>query len=182
MNRAQLEHVIRAAAEISGDNEIVVIGASALLGQFPDAPKELRISLEADVFPKNNIKASNKIDGAIGELSGFHQQFGYYAHGIDEKTAVLPDGWKDRLVCVSSENTRGARGYCLEVHDLAVSKLIAGREKDKEFVAALLKHKLAKPKILEERSKFIPSAKRALVIQRLSSLMSERQKAGKKKS
>jgi hypothetical protein len=34
-------------------------------------------------------------------------------------------------------NTGGAVGWCLEAHDLAVSKLIAGRAKDLEFVAGL---------------------------------------------
>ena len=41
MNRAQLEHVIRAAATIAGDTEIVVIGSQAILGRYPEAPTEL---------------------------------------------------------------------------------------------------------------------------------------------
>ncbi len=43
-NRAQLEHVIRAAAAIVDDAEIVVVGSQAVLGQFPDAPPELLVS------------------------------------------------------------------------------------------------------------------------------------------
>ena len=39
---------------------------------------------------------SELIDGAIGELSQFHQTFGYYAHGVDQTTATLPAGWADR--------------------------------------------------------------------------------------
>ena len=46
MNRAELEHVIQAAAEITGD-EIVVIGSQAILGQFPNAPAPLLRSMEA---------------------------------------------------------------------------------------------------------------------------------------
>jgi len=38
------------------------------------------------------------IDGCIGELSPFHETFGYYAHGIGPETAVLPAKWKTRLV------------------------------------------------------------------------------------
>ena len=41
MTREQLEHVIRAAAEITGDPEIVVIGSTSILGQFPNAPPEV---------------------------------------------------------------------------------------------------------------------------------------------
>ena len=74
------------------------------------------------------------IDGAIGELSAFHQSFGYYAHGVDETTATLPAGWAERLVPIHNENTAGATGWCLEVHDLAISKLVAGRERDIDFL------------------------------------------------
>lgn len=120
----------------------MIIGSQSILGSYPDAPEELLVSMEADVYPKDAPDRSILIDGAIGELSVFHETFGYYAHGVDESTAVLPDGWKDRLVKVENENTRGAVGWCLEVNDLAVSKLAAGREKDLAFVECMLRHKL----------------------------------------
>ena len=88
------------------------------------------------------------IDGAMGELSLFHETFGYFAHGVAESTAILPEGWKDRLVKIENENTMGARGWCLEVHDLAVSKLAAGRDKDLIYVRALLRRRLADPAII----------------------------------
>jgi len=50
MQRPQLEHLIRAAAGITGATEIVVIGRQAVLGQFPDAPDDLLVSIEAGVF------------------------------------------------------------------------------------------------------------------------------------
>lgn len=63
------------------------------------------------------------VDGAIGELSDFHQTFGYYAHGVDQTTAILPEGWMDRLIRVENENTGGAIGWCLEAHDLAANRI-----------------------------------------------------------
>ncbi|MCI0533808.1 MAG: hypothetical protein L0Z50_01130 [Verrucomicrobiales bacterium] len=146
MRREQLEHIIRAAGAITNQRDIVVVGSQAVLGQFPNAPEELLVSIEADVFPKDSPDLSIQIDGAIGELSPFHQTFGYYAHGVDETTATLPEGWKERLFPIRNENTGGATGWCLEVHDLAVSKLVAGREKDLAFVRGLLKHHLADAK------------------------------------
>lgn len=142
MKRHQLEHIIRASAGNADTRDIVIIGSQSILGSYPDAPEELLVSMEADVYPKDAPDRSILIDGAIGELSVFHETFGYYAHGVDESTAVLPDGWKDRLVKVENENTRGAVGWCLEVHDLAVSKLAAGREKDLDFIACMLRHRL----------------------------------------
>ena len=81
----------------------------------------------------------------------FHQTFGYYAHGVDETTATLPAGWSDRLVPLANDNTGGATGWCLEVHDLAVSKLLAGREKDLDFVHVLVRARMVDPALLEQR-------------------------------
>lgn len=156
MRRPQLEHVIRAAAGITGATEIVIIGSQAVLGQFPDAPSDLLVSIEADVFTFRDPADADLIDGSIGEGSPFHQTFGYYAHGVAEETAVLPKGWKDRLVAVRNANTGNGSGLCLEVHDLAVAKLAAGREKDSSFIASLLRHKLADAALIESRLRQSP--------------------------
>ena len=133
MNRAALEHIIRAAAVISGDDEIIVIGSQAVLGSFPDAPASMLVSDEADVYPKNHPERADLIEGSIGELSPFHETFGYYAEGAAPETALLPVGWEARLVPLHNANTRGAIGWCLEIHDLVAAKLIAGREKDVSY-------------------------------------------------
>jgi hypothetical protein len=151
VNRLQLEHIIRAAAGNAETNDIVVVGSQAILGTYPDAPEDLLVSMEADVFPLDNSKDSTVIDGSIGERSLFHETFGYYAHGVDEDTATLPEGWRERLVPIRNENTRGATGWCLEVHDLAVSKLVAGREKDLQYIAVLLRHGLASRDLVRTR-------------------------------
>ena len=156
MQRHQLEHVIRASAGITGAKEFVIIGSQAVLGQFPNAPAELLISIEADLFSPRNPAEADLIDGSIGEGSPFHQTFGYHAHGVAEETAVLPAGWKERLIRVHNENTGGGTGLCLEVHDLAVSKLVAGREKDMDFIAALLRHRLARSETIRERLQDTP--------------------------
>lgn len=156
MNRAALEHIVRASAAVSDEREIVVIGSQAVLGQFPNAPEALLVSMEADVFPRYAPDKSALIDGAIGELSMFHETFGYYAHGVDETTATLPAGWADRLVPIQNENTGGAIGWCLDVHDLALSKLVAGRDKDLDFVRVLVRENMAVPRVLHERLKTLP--------------------------
>ena len=156
MHRQQLEHIIRAAAGITGADKFVVIGSQAVLGQFPHAPEELLVSIEADVFSLRDPADSDLIDGSIGEGSPFHQTFGYYAHGVSAETAVLPDGWRERLVPVQNQNTGGGAGLCLEVNDLAVSKLVAAREKDLVFVQGLLKHRLAQAEIIRTRLAITP--------------------------
>lgn len=162
MRRQQLEHIIRAAAGITGASEFVVIGSQAVLGQFPQAADELLVSMEADVFSLRDPTDNDLIDGSIGEGSPFHMTFGYYAHGVSPETAVLPIGWRDRLVPVRNQNTGGGTGLCLEIHDLAVSKLVAGREKDADFIGGLLRHRLAQVPVIRERL-----AKTALAPERL---------------
>ena len=151
MNRQQLEHLIRAAAHIADDEELIIFGSQAVLGQFPDAPATMLVSDEADLFPKNKPQLADVIDGTIGELSPFHDTFGYYAHGIEEATAILPTGWRGRLVPVKNEHTRGATGWCLEIHDLLISKLVAGRDKDLAFAFEAAKHHLVQDALLKER-------------------------------
>ena len=151
MTRSQLEHVIRVAGMISDDDDIVVIGSQSILGSFPDAPGELLVSREADVYPRTYPERAELIDGSIGEGSPFEQEFGYYAHGVGPETAVLPEGWQQRLVVVFGPNTRMVRGWCLEAHDLAIAKLVAGREKDLDYVEAMGRFEMVRGEVLEAR-------------------------------
>ena len=156
MKREQLEHLIRAAAVIADDDELVVIGSQAILAQFPDAPDVLLVSVEADLYPKNHPERADLIDGTIGELSPFHDTFGYYAQGVGETTAVLPAGWQTRLVPIRNENTRHATGWCLEIHDLLLSKYVARRDKDVRFIRDAIAHALADERVLVERAPGLP--------------------------
>ena len=156
MNRAALEHVLRAASAIADERDLVVIGSQAVLGQFPNAPDALLVSVEVDVYSRHAPDRSDLIDGAIGELSAFHQTFGYYAHGVDETTATLPAGWAERLVPLRNDNTGGATGWCLEVHDLAASKLVAGRERDVDYLRVLIHERMVAPAVLRERVAGLP--------------------------
>ena len=151
MKRADLEHLIRAAATIADDDELIVVGSQAVLAQFPDAPEEMLRSDEADIYPKNKPERWELIDGAIGELSTFHDTFGYYAQGVQEGVATLPVRWQERLVPLSTPGTRGATGFCLEIHDLLVSKYVANREKDRRYCRAAAQAGLASKATLEAR-------------------------------
>ena len=173
MHRQQLEHIIRAAAGITGAAEFVIVGSQSVLGQFPQAPAELLISIEADVFSLRNPADNDLIDGSIGEGSPFHQTFGYYAHGVSQETAVLPAGWRERLVPVRNQNTGGGTGLCLDIHDLAVSKLVAGREKDIDFLSGLLRHRLVQVPVIRERlnQTIMPSERLQICLERLGRLI-----------
>jgi hypothetical protein len=139
MRLHELEHVLRAAKGATGETEFVIIGSQAVLAGFPDAPLSITYSDELDIYPLNAPEKSDLIDGAIGELSQFHDPFGYYAHGVGPETATLPLRWRERAVRFESEHTRGAVAHCLHPLDIRYSKLAAGREKDTAYVGELLR-------------------------------------------
>lgn len=148
MNRSQLEHAIRASGAISGDRELYVVGSQAILGAFPDAAPDLCRSMEVDIAPREHPELEALIEGAIGELSPLHDTFGYYVDGVEVAILPLPLGWESCVVLGENENTNGYRGLCLSPADLAASNPAAGREKDVEFVAAMLRDRLISPEPL----------------------------------
>ena len=154
MRRSEFDHTIRAAGSILGENEVLVIGSQAIHGSISgDLPEEAERSVEVDIAAFGDTKArkADLIDGAIGEASMFHETFGYYAEGVTETTAVLPDGWRDRLVRYESPATNGVVAWCLELHDLWLAKAAAGRPKDYEFCSALAREGFVDADTLEER-------------------------------
>lgn len=151
MLRANLEHLIRAAGDIAECKKIIVIGSQSILGKYPNPPKDAIISMEADLIPSEHPERADLIDGSIGELSLFHDNYGYYGDGCDESTAILPRGWKDRLIAINNENTNGITGLCLDPHDMAISKLVAGREKDIMVCSTLFNHNMLERELLLER-------------------------------
>lgn len=160
MRREQLEHLIRAASAIARQQRFVVVGSQSVLGQFPDAPAgPLTMSMEADLIPIDDPATADLIDGTIGEGSSFHELYGYYAQGLEPDTAILPEGWEGRLTEINNANTGGASAYCIDVHDLALSKYAAARPKDLAFIKALIGHGYVQRDKLLARLDLMPESK-----------------------
>ena len=174
MNRSELEHIIRAAGAIANVHRVIIFGSQSILAQFPDLSEPLSKSddseisliirsreilvrsIEADIMIADSAEKTEMVEAALGELSLFHETFGYYAQGVDLTTSKLPDSWESRLVEICNENTNGISGLCLEVHDLIISKLCAGREKDLEFFNAAVNYGLVSKETLAERLNSTP--------------------------
>jgi uncharacterized nucleotidyltransferase DUF6036 len=149
MKKYQLDHVLRAAGRITGEKQFVIIGSQSLHGKYPDVPDDIVQSAEVDLIAKGNVGRTEWLN-AIGQNSPFHEEFGYYADPVDERTATLPAGWKGRLVNLAPGDTEGVQGLCLDPHDLAIAKYVARREKDIAFNRALVRRKMVKRKRLLE--------------------------------
>jgi len=141
MTRDELEHIIRASADITDQYEFIIIGSQSILGSVPHPNEVFTVSMEADIYPKEAPALAERIEGAIGEGSQFHETHGYYARGVGPETAVLPADWQSRVHRLQNANTNGRVGFCLDLVDLFLSKAVAGREKDREFCMELLEHK-----------------------------------------
>lgn len=152
MQREQLEHAIRTACQITGTQRVIIVGSQSILGTYLEEqlPPEATMSMEVDVLPEGATDAeieqlADKVEGIAGEMSMFHQTHGFYIDGVDLSTCILPAGWRERLVEVRNANTAAPgtnglmfTGLCLDKEDLCVAKLCALREKDMNFVRALL--------------------------------------------
>ena len=151
MRREQLEHAIRAACQIIGHHEVIVVGSQSILGTYSEdqLPPAATMSIEVDILPigddnDRTAALADLIEGVAGEFSPFEQLHGFSIDGVDLETSALPDGWRERLVRVQNANTAPPSGHpqftgwCLDKEDLCVAKLCAFREKDQNFVTALV--------------------------------------------
>jgi hypothetical protein len=136
MKKQQVDHMLCAAGRITGEKQFIIIGSQSLHGKHPDLADDIVRSAEVDLIAKRDASRTEWLN-VIGQDSKFHEQFGYYADPVDETTAILPKGWKSRLVNLPAGDTGGVAGLCLDPHDLAIAKYAAAREKDMVFTREL---------------------------------------------
>lgn len=152
----ELEHILRAAGDMVGEKTFIVIGSQAIIGSFQKGvdferlPSILKMSIEVDLIPENE-DLWEIVERDLGANSLFAEQHGYYADGVDRSTAILPAGWEDRLIPFKTPQTHGVTGLCLEIHDLFISKLIAGRQKDRIFCRQVIALGMVDESVLLER-------------------------------
>jgi hypothetical protein len=169
MRRDQLEHAIRAACQIIGRPEVIVVGSQAILGTFreDELPRRATMSAEIDILPiadsdEEIAQLADNIEGVAGEFSPFEELHGFSIDGVDLQTSALPEGWRDRLIKVQNVNTAEPggglqfTGWCLDKEDLCVAKLCAFREKDQNFVSALLEAGCVEADVITARLSTVP--------------------------
>lgn len=103
MKRDELEHAIRAATQIIKQDQVIIIGSQSILGSFTEdqLPDVATMSPEVDIAPMRDVDAealSDQLSFDAGELSEFHQEYGFYIEGVGRRTAILPPDWEYRLV------------------------------------------------------------------------------------
>lgn len=167
MREDELHHVLQAAANLTGEDQFVVIGSQAIVWQVTGVPDEMVTSMEVDIYPRNAPELADEIDGNLGEGSRFHETFGYWAHGVGPETPVAPADWEERLVPIVLPRFKHEDSYLtahlLEAHDLVLAKLAAGRDRDLDYAITAVSADIVSLEELERRLVAMPDSHRPRV-------------------
>jgi hypothetical protein len=156
MTKREFENLLCRAGEIARDKDFFLIGSQSLRGISPAIPRDFPKTIEADLYPRRHPQAWSLLRSRLGSDSTFSDRNGYYLDCVDPGLATLPDGWTERLIPFRTPRTGGVTAWCLDPHDLFAAKLAAWRVKDQLFLAAMLRHKFAKPVVVKNRVAAMP--------------------------
>ena len=148
MQREQFHELLTRAAEVCAWRTLVVFGSQSVHAITDAPPAEVLVSVECDFWFRDEPEAVERLAAELGKDSTFARSTGVYADLLPPDLPMLPQDWEKRLVTYSA---RGVSARCLEIHDLIVTKLAAGRLKDYEFIAAVLLSKLARADEVQRR-------------------------------
>lgn len=155
MRKSDLFELIAAIRSLAPDELPIIVGSQAvyLVTNFP--PEIVRASIECDFLLTGGKKQTRvEINKKLGVFSQFQIEHGFYADALGLGTVVLPTGWHERLQSLEDENGN-IIAKAAEIHDIAVSKLIAGREKDFAFLKELFSHGYVSIESFFERVKLV---------------------------
>ncbi len=149
-----------------------IIGSAAVLASLPNPPEgALTATRDIDIIPRNDDeRLADQISFVLGEASDFDLEYGFFAEGVTSVTPTYaPVGWQERAIPLE---VAPYTAYCMEPHDLVMSKIGAGREKDLEFARAALALGLVTRERLEAKLSDVNASDdmRALISKRISGL------------
>jgi hypothetical protein len=175
MTKSEFDHLLKLAGGIARDRDFYLIGSQAPRGVCSRIPRDFPQTFEADLYPRRHPQAWPLLRRQLGRASKFFRQHGDYLDCTDPGLAPLPEGWTERLIPYRTPRTDGVTAWCLEPHDLFVSKLAAGRKKDRLFLRAMLRHKLARVPLAARRIEDLPmsSEERAQLIEPLRQIVAD---------
>lgn len=137
MRKQDLFNLTNEVQKITNEPPIIV-GSQAIFAITDNPPEIVLRSVECDfLFIKQFAEMRPIITENLGVFSEYQEQTGFYADVLGRATVVLPGGWENRLSELKNERNQ-VIAFCIEIHDLAVSKLMAGREKDFKFLQIAL--------------------------------------------
>jgi hypothetical protein len=146
LRRPDINHILRAAAALSGHSRFVMVGTGAVIATAKHIPAVMMMTEEIDIYVEDAADPdwiSDLIDGSIGRYSQFHKTFGYYGDGVSKGTAVMPLDWRQRVTEYTTPDGL-ATAVCPSAEDIAIAKLCAWREKDQIWLREAFRSGVAK--------------------------------------
>jgi len=142
MNVGRIDHLLRAAANVTGQKTFVLVGSGSLIIRRrlrrKSMPADMTITKEIDIYAPHadDIESiSEMIDTNIGQGSRFHDEFGYYGDGVSPTTAKMPSDWHARAVDYRGAGCPDVLVIVPDENDVALAKLAAWRDKDQNWLA-----------------------------------------------
>lgn len=171
MRKSDLFELISAIKHIAPEETPIIVGSQAVHAVTNFLPEIVQQSIECDfLLAGGKSDARARINKKLGVFSSYQIEHGFYADALGLASVVLPPKWQERLHALEDENGNTI-AYAAEIHDIAVSKLIAGREKDFLFLKELLVREIIEIDTFLERVRLIQSMPQsAVLISRLESL------------
>ena len=139
MNRAKLDRLLKAAAHRSGQSRFVLVGSAAVLGRGKNIPADMLQTNEIDIYAPDadDIEAvTEDLQAYLGKDSAFAFINGNYVDGVTPKTAKMPTDWPSRTVEYAGIGCPGVIAIVPDLNDIAISKMLAWRDKDRTWLAA----------------------------------------------
>ena len=163
MRFRSLTHLLEELRARDATRKIVVLGSSSLLPFHPELGEPggpLDLTYDADFLLEPVDKEIALLLGQVlGANKEFHLKFGYHADILHPSIVeTLPPGWEGRLVAVE----RFDNVFALEPLDLAVVKIVVGREKDLALVRGLLELGKISADDLRKRRSSMPLGEREM--------------------
>jgi hypothetical protein len=171
VRKSNLFELVREIKKLVPEETPIIVGSQAVhtVTNFP--PEIVQQSIECDfLFAEGKSEIRVEINKKLGVFSPFQLEHGFYADALGLATVVLPTGWRERLQPLEDENGK-VIAYCAEIHDVAVSKLIAGREKDFLFLKEAFLREIIQIGIFTERIRLVElMAQNSVLVSRLENL------------
>jgi hypothetical protein len=158
MNVGRIDHLLRAAANVTGQNNFVLVGSASVIVRRKlrrkSIPADMTITQEIDIYAPfaDDIESmSQMIDTNIGQGSRFHDEFGYYGDGVSPTTAKMPTDWQARAIEYRGAGSPSVVAVVPEENDVALAKLAAWRDKDQDWLARGVNYGILSLKTMSSR-------------------------------
>ena len=159
MNVKKLAHVLRAIGSVTGEKTLVVVGSTSVLLNAKNIPAQMLMSQEVDAFApdaEDEELYHDLVDASLGAGSMFSRTFGYYGDGVSSRTACMPSDWRSRARQVAVPGVGDVEVLAPDINDIALSKMMAWREKDRDWLQAGVRALILDPTVMRGRLGLLP--------------------------